>query len=420
MRHSCAVADFVPDVPGSRSIAARALICAALAPGRSRVANLPDCDDTNAIVACLSATTTRVALDDRTAVIDGSAAFTPTGQVLDCNASGTTMRFVAALAALTDQPMTLTGTARLMQRPMAGLNDALGVLGKAVDERGATRVITGVPAIPSHVEVDASTSGQFVSGLLMALAAAGSPVTVRAKRPASRPFISMTVSVMRDFGAHIDMRDEGEDLVFELDGTGYAPTDFTVEPDVMSANYFLSAAAITGKPVFIPGLTGDTVQGDVALLNVLAAMGAVVESRDGGLHSSRDASAALVGATVDLSDIPDMSLTIGALAAVADGPTTMTSARILQYKESDRLTAMTTELRKLGAHVAVSDDKDTVTITPNLPLTPAAIDTYEDHRMAMAFGLLTLVEPGIVINDPGCVSKTWPGFFGELARYQHS
>lgn len=416
MRQTWAVTDFVPDVPGSRSIAARALICAALAPGHSTVTNIPDCDDTNAILACVSATAARVELRGRVATVAG-AHFAPTGAVMDCNASGTTMRFIVALSALTSEPMTLTGTTRLLQRPMEGLNAALAALGKTVAEQGSHRVITGTPSLPRELTVDASKSGQFVSGLLMALAATGSPVTVRALAPASRPFISMTVAIMRDFGADITQSADGEDVVFELAGTGYTATDFTVEPDVMSANYFLSAAAITGKPVVIPGLTRETVQGDVALLDVLAAMGATVEQREGRLRSSRDPAVALTGTTVDLSGMPDMSLTIGALAAVAQGPTTMTSARILQYKESDRLTAMTTELRKLGAQINVASDKDTVTVTPRLPLTPAAIDTYEDHRMAMAFGLLTLVEPRIVINDPECVTKTWPGFFAELERY---
>lgn len=410
--------DFIPAVPGSRSIAARALICASLATGKNRVTNAPACDDTDAIFACVRNLAADVTFAGNSAELSSWGSLLPSENVLDCNASGTTMRFIAALSVLTDKPMVLTGTARLLERPMAGLNEVLEAVGKSIADRDGQRIITGTPSIPDELSVDASTSGQFVSGLMMALGAAGKQTTLIARNPVSVPFIMMTVSVMRAFGADIDVVHESEQIVFGIAGTGYKRTEFFVEPDIMSASYFFAAAAITGTSVFVPGISRDTVQGDIAFVYALEKMGATVEFIDGGIRVSRNLGAHLNGCTHDLSDMPDMSLTLATLGAVATGQTTLTSARILQYKESDRMNVIVTELTKLGAEVAVAADKDSIVITPSVQLQAAAIDTYEDHRVAMAFGLLTLLEPGIVINDPQCVAKTWPDFFLELARFR--
>ena len=412
------VPDFVPDVPGSRSIAARALVCASLAAGQNIVFNAPSCDDTDAITACLQSLAANAQISGKKTELASWPAISPRG-VLDCNASGTTMRFISALSILTDKDLVLTGTSRLLERPMAGLNEVLQAVGKSVVDAGGQRTISGVPNIPDELTVDASTSGQFVSGLMMALGAAGKPTVLRAVNPVSIPFITMTVSVMRSFGAQLDVHNDGNNLVFYISGTGYKHTEFFVEPDIMSANYFLAAAAITGKSVFIPGIARETIQGDIEFVYALENMGATIEFIDGGIRSSLAPGARLVGANVDLAKMPDMSLTIASLAAIAQGPTTMTSARILQFKESDRRAVIVDELAKLGAVAHVSADKDTITITPAAALENAAIDTYEDHRVAMAFGLLTLVNPKIVINDPHCVAKTWPDFFGELERYKN-
>lgn len=410
--------DFIPQVPGSRSIAARALICASLASGKNIVSNAPSCDDTDAIFACVRHLTADIHFDRNKAELSSWGSVQPSDVVLDCNASGTTMRFIAALSILTDSPLVLTGTARLMERPMAGLNEVLAAVGKTVEDKNNKRVISGTSNIPDELVVDASTSGQFVSGLMMALGAAGKPTKLIARNPVSIPFILMTVSVMRAYGADIDVDSNDSELVFAIGGTGYRRTEFFVEPDIMSASYFFAAAAMTGTSVFVPGISRDTIQGDIAFVYALEKMGATIEFIDGGIRVSRKPDKNLVGCTHDLSDMPDMSLTLAALGAIVNGTTTLTSARILQFKESDRMSVIVNELSKLGAHIDVSADKDIVSITPVLPLLPAAIDTYEDHRVAMAFGILSLVEPGIVINNPECVTKTWPDFFQELDRFR--
>ena len=410
---------FVPDVPGSRSIAARALICASLAHGHSLLSNVPVCDDTVAITGCVEGIGAQVHSVGTETEIAGSARVAPTGRLLDCLASGTTMRFVSALSLLTDEPMILTGTPRLFERPMAGLHDLLNQVGKQVQDSDGQRTISGTAHIPDEIGIDASSSGQFVSGLMMALATCGKSTILRASNPVSIPFIRMTEMVMKSFGAQLSVEQYGNDLVINLDGLGYQATKFAIEPDIMSANYFLAAAALSGRSVFIPNISADTIQGDIALVHVLSRMGALVEFVDGGIRCSRPSDTPLVGCTLDLSDMPDMCLTFAALATVAHGPTTMTSARILKFKESDRLSVIRTETTKLGAAVEISNDDDTIVITPSTSLNPAQIDTFDDHRVAMAYGLLTLREPAIVINDPGCVSKTWPDYFSELQRYRN-
>lgn len=409
---------FVPAVPGSRSISARALICAALSDGRSEIRGLANCDDTTAMCNTLTGGGIAIQRKGDSVVIDGTSMPEFTDGALDCQASGTTMRFISALALLTSQSLTLTGTQRLLERPLGGLETALVSLGKSVTTTNSTRTITCAPVMANEIAVDARKSGQFVSGLLMALAAAGTPIVLRAVAPASLPFIHMTVSVMRAFGAEVTMTSRNSDLEFKLAGTGYRPTTFTVEPDIMGANYFLAAPLVTCRSVFVPHIGEDTIQGDVAMLSVLARMGALIEWRDGGVYAHCGAGHAINATVTDIRDIPDMALTLGAIAALAAGPTTLTGTSILRYKESDRLIALATELRKIGASVDFTDDSDIVTITPGGRLIPAEIDTYDDHRMAMAFALLTLAEPRITILQQECVAKTWPGFFAELERYR--
>lgn len=409
---------FVPNVPGSRSIAARALVCAGLANGHSHVSNTPICDDTAAISDCINELSATVTVQGTSTDVAGAGLVKPTGKVLNCNASGTTMRFIAALALLTSEDIVLTGTARLLERPMDGLNEVLEICGKKVIDEGRIRKIIGTSNIPNELSVDASKSGQFVSGLLMALGAAGKPTKLTALNPVSIPFITMTIEVMRSFGSDISVTEQAGSLIFEIAGNGYQAKSYQIEPDIMSANYFLAAAALTGKPVFIPNITKETIQGDVAMVFALEKMGTQIEFINGGIKASLKPGSQLIGCQANLSEMPDMSLTLAALAAVAEGKTTLTSARILQFKESDRMSVIVKELSKLGAKVEVSSDQDNITITPAAKLLPALIDTYEDHRVAMAFGLLTLIEPGIQINDPECVSKTWPDFFAELKRYQ--
>lgn len=352
-----------------------------------------------------------------TLTCDGRGRVPRSGGVVDCSASGTVFRFVAALSILTDDDLVLDGSTRLLQRPMGELADLLRSVGKQVARDDANRLIVSGSArrIP-EATIDASVSGQFVSGLLMAMAASGSETVLRAEHPVSVPFITMTVETMRSFGAEIEVSDTPTGLLFRTAGTGYAGIDVDIEPDIMSGNYFAAAALISGRPVELRGIPKDTSQGDIGVLDVLERMGATVSwSGDTVTIDRRHAPS---GTEVDLRHMPDMALTVAAVAAVASSPTTMTGLGNLIHKESDRLEVLTTELPKVGCRVVVGSGGGSVTIEPPAILRAARISTYDDHRVAMAFGLLTLVEPEIEILDPGCVSKTWPQYFEELDRFR--
>lgn len=324
---------------------------------------------------------------------------------------------MTALTVLTDAAVTLTGTPRLMSRPMGALFDVLRSLGKSVEHDGSKVTVRGKAVIPTEVRVDATASGQFVSGLLLAFGSFDQGTVMIAESPRSKPFIMMTVEVMRAFGSRVDVHDDSRELRLTVHGGGYRADRYAVEPDVMSANYLFAAALITGAPVQLSGIPATTNQGDARMLDVLERMGAAADWSGDTLTVSRSTDL-IHGVVADLRDMPDMSLTLAVLAAIGDSPSTFTGVANIRHKESDRLHVIATELRKLGASVAISDDDDSLVIEPiQGPLPDARIETYDDHRVAMAFGLLTLINPKVEILDPRCVDKTWPGYFEELARY---
>jgi 3-phosphoshikimate 1-carboxyvinyltransferase len=406
---------FVARIPGSRSITARALVCAALSRSKVDLTGVAECDDAWAIAACLRTLGAGITGGDGDYVVHPAAGLG--GGVVDCHASGSTLRFMSALTVLTGSTVTLTGTPRLMARPMGPLFDVLRQLGKTVAVTPAGVVVSGTTTIPAEVHVDASASGQFVSGLLLAFGSLNRPTVVLAENPRSIPFITMTVDVMSAFGGRIDTEKTGGALRLTVHGGGYSAREYAVEPDVMSANYLFAAALITGDPVEVRGIPRSTSQGDARMLDVLEQMGADVTWTQDGVTVGR-AATGISGTTADLRDMPDMSLTLAVVAALAETPSTFTGVANLRHKESDRLDVIVTELTKIGAHVEVSDDDDTLTIDPlHGPVSDARVETYDDHRVAMAFGLLTLLNPGVEIMDPGCVDKTWPSYFDELHRY---
>lgn len=405
---------FTPSIPGSRSITARALVCAALGQGTVVISGAAECDDAWAIADCL--TTVGARLEGGSGHYAVEPARRLRGGVLNCRASGSTFRFMCGLAVLIDEPVTLTGTPRLLERPMGALVDVLRSFGKHVEVSTAGIAISGTASVPTEVTIDAGASGQFVSGLLLAAGALGRPTVVTALRPRSVPFIQMTVDVMAAYGQLVEVTPAGADLVLSVPGGGYTASAFEVEPDVMSANYLLAAALVGGRPVTVGGIPQETTQGDAAMIEVLTAMGAQVDWGTGGVTVAQQQP--VRGVSADLRDMPDMSLTLAVLAALADGPSTFSGVANLRHKESDRLAVLENELTRIGCHVEISADDDRVRITPlSGPVPSVAIDTYDDHRVAMAFGLLTLLNDQLVINDPECVNKTWPGYFAELARY---
>ena len=379
------------DVPGSKSLTNRALVCAALAEGRSVVRGALVADDTEAMSDCLRALGAAVTWDGTTVTVDGVGGRVDVdGAELDARLSGTTSRFVLPLLALGAGAKRLDGAEPLRRRPMGPVLDALRALGASVDGEALPVTIRG-PVRGGTVRVRADLSSQFVSGLLLAGPAMPEGLEVELEGDlVAAPFVTMTVAVMREFGAIV----EG----LRVSPGAYRAREYDVEPDASAASYFWAAAVLTGKDVRVRGLDGPSLQGDVRFRSVLASMGA-----PGPLH----------GIDVDLGDMPDMAQTFAVVAACADGPSRVRGVSVIRGHETDRITAVVNELRRVG--VGAEETDDGFTVTP-APLRPATVRTYEDHRMAMSFALLGLLEPGIAVEDPAVVGKTFPGFWDQLAR----
>ncbi len=409
--------DAVVAVPGSKSIANRALVCAALADGISTFDNLPDGDDTEAMLTCLE-----VLGVGRNVVGVGSTTIAGTGGVLrpgparlPTRLAGTTSRFITAVAALGPGPYTIDGDPPLRARPMAPLHDALVALGATVhaDEHwGHLPVsVSGPLHATGRIDVRGDISSQFLTALMLIGPYLPGGLSVRITTPlVSRPYLDITRAVMADFGH--DGVSIGDDHIDVVAGR-YRGREYVIEPDATSAGYPLAAAAICGGRVEIPGLTKASMQGDAGFCDVLAAMGCssirdehstVVE---GGHH--------LDGVDIDMVDLSDLVPTMAAVATFAASPTRIRGVGFIRAKESDRLGDLCGELRRLGANATETDDG--LTIEPS-DLHGSRLATHHDHRLAMAFGLIGLRIAGVEVDDPGVVSKSWPGYWDMLRGLQ--
>jgi 3-phosphoshikimate 1-carboxyvinyltransferase len=375
-------------VPGSKSITNRALVCAALADGTSRLDGALWADDTEAMVECLRGLGIAIDVDGDHITVVGQGGVIPASEArLDVRLSGTTARFITPVAARGHGRYEIDAAPPMRRRPMAPMFDALRSLGAHVQERGEPGCLPVVIESPGlrggHVAVSGDVSSQFVSGLLMA------GVTVELTTElVSEPYVDMTREVMRRFEhAH----------------------DFRIEPDASAASYFFAAAALSGGSVTVEGLGTSSLQGDLGFVDVLEAMGATVER--GFERTTVRGTGALHGIEIDLRHLSDMVPTLAAVAVFADSPTTIRGVGFIRGKESNRIQAVVTELRRCG--IEAVEHADGLTIKPGTPQ-PARITTYNDHRMAMAFALIGLRVPGIEIDDPDCVAKTFPDYFEAL------
>jgi 3-phosphoshikimate 1-carboxyvinyltransferase len=398
-------------VPGSKSITNRALVCAALARGTSTITNALAADDTAAMIDCLHRLGFRVAHDApaaRLTVSGAGGAIPAPGTALDVRQSGTTARFVAPLAALGRGTFVVDGAARMRERPMSDLATALRSLGASVDGDALPFTIHARGLAGGTVALPGNVSSQFASGLLLAAPAMRDGlVLVLTSAPVSRPYLDMTCSVMRSFGA--DAAADGG-RAFRVAPTGYRSTTYAVEPDASAASYFFAAAAICGGSVTVPGLGHRSVQGDLAFVDVLARMGATVERGDDA--TTVIGAAPLHGIEANLAELSDTAPTLAVVAAFASTPTRVTGIGFIRAKESDRIAAVVTELRRLG--IEAEDEPDGFLVRPG-SFHPAHVETYDDHRLAMAFALVGLRVPGVEITNPGCVAKTFPEYFTALA-----
>jgi 3-phosphoshikimate 1-carboxyvinyltransferase len=407
-------------LPGSKSISNRALLLAALAQGRTHLVDVLDADDTRVMIAALRALGVGVTENAaaREIAVDGNGGhFTTTSTDLFLGNAGTAFRPLTAVLAMGDGHHVLDGVARMRERPIGDLVDALRALGASIDYRGAE----GYPPLAlgplaardvDRVSVRGDVSSQFLSALLMALplhpSHAHRALSVHVTTPlVSRPYVEITTRLMRRFGVDVGTPDASAFVVPA--GDGYvAPQRLDVEGDASSASYFLAAGVLGGGPVRVQGVGRASIQGDVAFADVLAGLGADIRFEDHAIEARRGRP--LAGATIDCTAIPDAAMTLAMTALHATGPTTLTRIGSWRVKETDRIAAMATELAKLGATVEQGDDW--LRVAPPVAWRTATIDTYDDHRMAMCFSLAAFGGAGVTINDPACVDKTFPGYFG--------
>lgn len=402
--------DAVVAVPGSKSIANRALICAALAGGRSMLSNLPDGDDTEAMLTCLELLGIGVQRSEAaTAAIDGTGGLLRAGPVsLPTRLAGTTSRFVTALAALGPGPYVVDGDPPLRTRPMAPLHDALARLGATVEPGGRVGhlpVTVSGPLRPAGaIDVRGDVSSQFLTALMLIGPYVPGGLRVAVTTPlVSRAYLDITRAVMADFGHDaVTIDDDG---VHIAPGT-YESRSYDIEADASSASYPLAAAAICGGRVEVTGLTSRSVQGDARFCEVLAQMGCRAERTDRA--TVVEAGPHLDGIDIDMVEMSDLVPTLAAVAAFASTPTRIRGVGFIRAKESDRLGDLCRELRRVGAQAV--DSADGLTIEP-AELHGARLGTHHDHRLAMAFGLIGLRVSGIEVDDADVVSKSWPGYW---------
>ena len=399
-------------VPGSKSITNRALICAALASGDSVIRNASDSDDSAMMANGLNQLGILVRKKGEDLIVEGRG-----GRVcapkfpIPVGNAGTTLRFLAGMAALADGAVTFESHSRMVERPMTGLLDALYCLGTAsrIQEFAGRYVVQGGTFDGGTTSVESDLTSQYVSSLLMVSPYAKNNVRLQLDtEPVSNTYIDMTLSVMKEFGVEVENADGRSFSV--KSGRRFLPIEFSIEGDWSSAAYFSAAGAIARGKVTIEGVSNDSTQADSRIIEILQCMGWESEAEEGG---GMVETASLHGIDIDLRSTPDLVPTVAVAALFAEGTTRIRNVAYVRGKESDRLEAIATELRKLGARVILHDDG--LGIEP-AHLTGTSLQTYNDHRLAMSFALIGLRVPGIAIENPECVSKSFPGFWKEFQK----
>jgi len=406
-------------LPGSKSISNRVLLLAAMASGETVLESLLDADDTRVMREALIALGVRLQTPapDRLHVTGCAGKFAVDSAELFLGNAGTAFRSLTAALAFSGGRYVLDGVPRMRERPIGDLVDALNATGARIEYRGQP----GFPPLliepaahlnADHVSVRGDVSSQFLTGLLMAapLVAPAQGLRINVAGPLiSRPYVDMTIALMQRFGVEV-MR-EGDS--FLVPRAPYrSPGRLAVEGDASGASYFLALGALAGGPVRVLGVGRGSVQGDIRFAEALEAMGARVAMDDDWIEAAAPATGRLRGIELDCNHIPDAAMTLAIAALFADGPTTLRNIGSWRVKETDRITAMATELRKLGA--TVDEGADWLRVHPQPVLREATIDTYDDHRIAMCFSLAAVGGVRIHIRDPKCVAKTFPDYFTSL------
>lgn len=407
--------------PGSKSITNRALICAALADSVSTLSGVLDSDDTRVMLDSLERLGFVVSHDSANCrvTIQGQGGSIPNSSAkLEIGNSGTSVRFLTAMLGLAGGDYFIDGVERMRQRPIGPLVEALKQYGSNVD---AVSVGSCPPVVikpdgksSDAISVAGNLSSQYLSGLLMAAPQLKHDLKIGIEgRLVSLPYVSMTTEVMKSFGVSVEVENlDGVPNSFLIRaGQSYSGCEYSIEPDASAASYFFAIPAIVGGSATVLGLNADSLQGDVEFVRCLEQMGCDVQFGEDSITVSGKAK---VGIDIDMANISDTVQTLASVALFVDSPTTIRNVAHNRVKETDRIGNLVIELRKLG--VQVDEREDGLTIHPG-PKSGTTFATYDDHRMAMSFALIGLRQPGIFIEDPGCVSKTYPNYFEDLENF---
>ncbi|MGB0767394.1 MAG: 3-phosphoshikimate 1-carboxyvinyltransferase [Phycisphaeraceae bacterium] len=427
--------DLTLSPPGSKSLTNRALLIAALAEGRTTLDGVLFADDTRRMLDALQTLGFELDIDEaaKRVAVDGRAGSIPSDHAeLHLGNAGTAMRFLTAALCLGHGTYSLDGIERMRERPIGELVEPLRQLGAQIEYLGQD----GYPPLKisdsayfegGFVTLKPTLSSQFISALLIAGPCTPRGVTLTFDGPiTSLPYIKMTLRLMKHFGVTYEWGGPKKNAV-RVTANAYRARDYTIEPDASNASYFLAAAAaVPGSRCTIEHLGGESVQGDAEFCSILGLMGCGVDQRTHQTTVAAPANGRLKGVDVKLNQMPDMAQTLAALAILADGPTTIRKVGNLRVKETDRMEAIRVELTKLGATVELRGDDIHIkpppkaTDGPGNAITPASVDTYDDHRMAMAFSVIGLAAPPgtVTINDPDCVNKTYPNYWEDLQKIQ--
>ncbi len=406
------------NLPGSKSLSNRVLLMAALAQGTTKISNLLDSDDVRRMLEALKLLGVDYSLSEDRTVCE----ITGLGHTFKADApvelflgnAGTAMRPLCAVLCLSEGTFTLTGEPRMYERPIAHLINAMREAGAQVEylkQDGYPPLrIRGCYLASELVHVNGTVSSQYLTAILLSAPLFGHDLTIKIDGElVSKPYIDITIKLMKDFGVSVT-NDNYQTFFIKGDQHYVSPGDFMVEGDASGASYFLAAGAIGGRAT-VTGVGSDSIQGDLKFVEVLQKMGAEVTMEPGSITCSHVGQ--LQGVDLDLNHIPDAAMTVATLALFAKGPTVIRNIYNWRVKETDRISAMATELRKVGAEV--EEGRDYLKIELKEPLRVAQIDTYNDHRMAMCFSLVALGQD-VIINDPKCTSKTFPDYFQRFAQ----
>ncbi len=398
-------------VPGSKSITQRAMVAAALAPGKSIVKGPLRSEDTQILRNALESMGITITDSGRDMIVTGgyTRLHAPDGEIFMGN-NGTGMRFMVAVASLPKGVTVLTGTERMSERPIQPMIEALagwGVEAETLHGTGCPPVRINAKGIKGGETIlKASKSSQFLSAMLLVAPYTDDPAAIRLDGPlVSRPYVDITLSVMETFGIPVTEQDNS----FFIPKGSYKPMEYDVEGDASSASYFWAAAAITGGSVTVKNIPEHPLQGDAAFADILESMGCTVEKGPQGIRVQGPEIGHLRAIDIDMSKWPDVVPTLAVVASFAKGTTKISNVEHLRIKETDRLRAMATELARIG--VDIHEKQDGLVICGGKDYKGAEIQTYDDHRIAMCFAVASLKVPGIKVLDPGCVSKSFPDFW---------